>query len=344
MMKQAPDDEELLRPTNSSEDVPVGTRTASPMWRSFAIAIASCVLGILAGVAFHAPRPSPPRPSVPGEGGGYYTHHQFVTEYDLVTIRYETPMAFETDVRGLGVTDEEYKTCKSSILQDPNRKICTKAGFKCYMKKLKYAKDNDGDIHPKYVKEGATEVDCPQKQVPPNFLQSTSFSFDGWPDDCRKRLDEYGNKPINICYGEIKCEEESSQWSTHVARGSLEGSCQFFFDWPPPYPYNNYCGGCDQDKYRFWCAQDAPSWYGGPNPSNLTYPSSSATSTEPYEGKFCLQKAALKALSRRGWELIEPSEAFKPAWYYDYSSTYRPLHQDVYASKTFKVIKRTPAT
>jgi len=323
MLKEASEEEEQLRPANSSEDVPFVTHAVSPMWRSFAIAIVACVFGILAGVTFHSQRPQPPM--IPGEGGGHHMQHRFVTEYDLVTIRYETPMAFETDVRGLGVTDEEYKACKSSILQDPNRKICTKAGIKCYMKKLKYAKDNDGDIHPKYVKDGATEVDCPVADLR-NWLQSTGFY--GWPDDCRKRLDEHGKTKINICYGEITCEEESSQWS--VARGSPEGSCQFFFDWPSPY---NTCGKCDGG--RFWCAQDAPSWYGGPNPSNLTYPSSFATATAPYEGKFCLQQAALKALSRRGWDLIAPSEAFEPSWYYDY--------EDVYAPKTFKVIKRTLA-
>ena len=104
----------------------------------------------------------------------------------------------------------------------------------------------------------------------------------------------------------------------------------FSVDWAAPYDPND----------PFWCATDAPSWYGGPIPSNLTYPSSSATSTAPYEGKFCLQKAALKALSRRGWELIEPSEAFEPHGYYDpaYNNAWK---EDIYASKTFKVIKQT---
>ena len=104
-MKEASEDEEQLRPANSSEDVPFVTHAVSPMWRSFAIAIVACVFGILAGVTFHSPRPPPPQPIIPGEGGGHHMHHHFVTEYDLVTIRYETPMAFETDVRGLGVTD-----------------------------------------------------------------------------------------------------------------------------------------------------------------------------------------------------------------------------------------------
>ena len=88
------------------------------------------------------------------------------------------------------------------------------------------------------------------------------------------------------------------------------------------------------------CASRRFSWQGGLNPANVTY--ANPTPTTGYtEGKFCLQKAALKALSRRGWELIQPSEAFEPSRYYDYN--YRnPLREDVYASKTFKVIKRTP--
>jgi hypothetical protein len=341
MMKHASEDDEQLRPTNSSEGAPVGTprrHAVSPAWRSFAIAIAACVFGILAGVAFHAPRPPPPQPIRPGEGGGHHMHQHFVTEYDLVTIRYETPMAFETDVRGLGVTDEEYKACKSSILQDPKRKICTKAGTKCYMKKLKYEKDSNGDMQPKYVKQGATDVDCPAGH---GWLQPTpddSWQYNGWPDYCRKqpegsrRIRRSSNTAINICYGEITCEEESSQWNTQVARGGPRGQCEFLIDWAVPdrYNYND----------RFWCATDAPSWYGGPIPSNLTYPSSSATSTAPYEGKFCLQKAALKALSRRGWELIQPSEAFEPHGYYGYTNAWL---RDIYASKTFKVIKRTLA-
>ena len=175
MMKHAFEDDEQLRPTNSSEGAPVGTHAASPAWRSFAIAIAACVVGILAGVAFHAPRPPPPQPIRPGEGGGHHMHQHFVTEYDLVTIRYETPMAFETDVKGLGVTDKEYKACKSSILQDPNRKICTKADFKCYKKKLKYQPDANGDIQPTYVKEGATEIECPKLSSCGSYFYSPEY-------------------------------------------------------------------------------------------------------------------------------------------------------------------------
>merc|ERR1712159_431439 len=310
MMKEASEDEEQLRPANSSEGVPFVTHAVSPMWRSFAIAIVACVFGILAGVAFHSPRPPPPQPIIPGEGGGHHMHHHFVTEYDLVTIRYKTPMWFETDVRGLGVTDKEYKACKSSILQDPNRKICTKADFKCYKKKLKYQPDANGDIQPTYVKEGATEIKCPandcyRRQCDPIY----GYYYGGWTSDCRIKLEGTDNS-IDICFYELPCEEEQIQWNAD--NFNFTGQ----YSWTP--------GGSPS-----WGAvPPAPSWSGGLNPSNMTDPSSSATLTAPYEGKFCLQKAVLKALSRRGWELIEPSEAFG---------------LDYYRSKTFKVIKRTLA-
>jgi len=258
-------------------------------------------------------------------------HHHFVTEYDLVTIRYETPMAFETDVRGLGVTDKEYKACKSSILQDPNRKICTKADFKCYKKKLKYQPDANGDMQPTYAKEGATEIECPKYSEwdygevwPGRNSEPYRFNYYGQesPSKCTARL-EGTNEDINICYYEIKCLEEESQWdstATHV-HGEKFGE-QSRFNWP-------------RDGARRF------SWQGGLNPANVTYVNPTPT-TGYTEGKFCLQKAALKALSRRGWELIQPSEAFEPSRYYDYN--YRnPLREDVYASKTFKVIKRTLA-
>ena len=63
-----------------------------------AILIVACVFGILAGVAFHSPRPSPTRHTISGEGSGHHMYRHFVTEYDLVTNRYET-LTFETDVR-----------------------------------------------------------------------------------------------------------------------------------------------------------------------------------------------------------------------------------------------------
>ena len=65
---------------------------------TFAILIVACVFGILAGVAFHSPRPSPTRHTISGEGSGHHMYRHFVTEYDLVTNRYET-LTFETDVR-----------------------------------------------------------------------------------------------------------------------------------------------------------------------------------------------------------------------------------------------------
>ena len=348
MMKHASeDDEEQLRPTNSSEGAPVGTprrHAASPAWRSFAIAISACVVGVLAGVAFHAPRPPPPQPIRPGEGGGHHMHQHFVTEYDLVTIRYETPMAFETDVRGLGVTDKEYKACKSSIFQDPNRKICTKADFKCYKKKLKYQPDANGDIQPTYVKEGATEIECPKyscseydecyggyawpfgKSEPFPFNYGDNYHGQEESKSCTARL-EGTNEDINICYYEFKCLEEESQWDftatcVYGEKFQLE---QSRFTWPRS----------SDNK----CAPRRFSWEGGLDPANVTYENPTPT-TGYTEGKFCLQKAALKALSRRGWELIQPSEAFEPHGYYGYGNAWL---RDIYASKTFKVIKQTLA-
>jgi len=329
-MNSNSEDSQPLCPDNSSEDAPNHARAVPPMWRSVSIALVACVVGIVGGVTFFAP---PPPPRGIADGG----HGRFITEYDLVTIRYDTPMAFETDVIGLGVTDKEYKECKSSILLDPSRKICTKASTKCYMKKLKYEQNSDGEIQPKYVKDGATEVDCPSGH---DWLQPTpddSWRYNGWPNYCRKRF-EGSNTDMNICYGEMTCEEESSQWSAQVTKGYCDSPCigcrqdekPFVLDWLAP------------ANSRFWCAGDAPSWYGGPNPLNLSYPSPSATKTTPYNGKFCLQQAALKALSRRGWELIEPLEAFEPNWHYD-SRYNNPRREDVYLPKTFKVIKRTPA-
>jgi hypothetical protein len=294
-------------------------------------------------------------------------HHHFVTEYDLVTIRYETPMAFETDVRGLGVTDKEYKACKSSILQDPNRKICTKADFKCYKKKLKYAKDSDGDLHPKYVKEGATEIECPKLSYCGNYGSSgcdwAMASPRVWPigesepfpfnyaehypsqesQSCTARL-EGTSEDINICYYEFKCLEEESQWDFtatcvygekfQLNNGYPDEETRFTWPREPGNPGSTYQRG---KVTRWQCAPRRFSWQGGLDPANVTYENPTPT-TGYTEGKFCLQKAALKALSRRGWELIQPSEAFEPHGYYGYGNAWL---RDIYASKTFKVIKRT---
>jgi hypothetical protein len=63
-------------------------------------------------------------------------------------------------------------------------------------------------------------------------------------------------------------------------------------------------------------------WNGGLNPTNITW--ESPTPTQRYEGKFCLQKAAFKALSRNGcWELIEPYDAFTAEiWKGDQTNTF----------------------
>jgi len=322
------EDEEQLHPENSSGDATAEPRVhgMTSMGRSALIALAACAFGILGGAAFHGPPPH----GGPGGRGGYDMHHRYVTEYDLVTIRYETPMAFETDVRALGVTDKEYKACDSSILRAPEQKICTKVGAKCYMKKLKNEKDASGNDRATYVKEGATEVDCPSNGHDWLNTEDDKWRYNGWPDYCRKQSAET-NSQINICYGELLCAEASSQWTAKSEYGFCNGaSQQYFVDWSTRPNTND----------RFWCAKDSPSWYGGVDVSKMAYPGDRSGVTTPYEGKFCLQKAAFKALSRAGWELIEPTEAFKPSWTYNKNYA-NPFLEDEYAAKTYKVKKVT---
>jgi hypothetical protein len=323
------EDEEQLHPENSSGDDDAQPRVhgMTSMGRSALIALAACALGILGGAAFHGPPPH----GGPGGRGGYDMHHRYVTEYDLVTIRYETPMAFETDVRALGVTDKEYKACDSSILRAPKQKICTKVGAKCYMKKLKNEKDASGNDRPTYVKEGATEVDCPSSGHSWLYAEDDKWRSNGWPSYCQKHSAET-NTQINICYGELLCAEASSQWTAKSDYGYCalknQGN-QYVVDWTKP-----------DTNDRFWCAKDSPAWYGGVDVSKMAYPGDRSGVTTPYEGKFCLQKAAFKALSRAGWELIEPTEAFKPSWTYNKNYA-NPFVEDEYAAKTYKVKKVT---
>ena len=135
----------------------------------------------------------------------------------------------------------------------------------------------------------------------------------------------------NKCYYEFKCLEEEPQWDSPAT--CVQGE-KFSWRWD------------SSEKTRFtWpragnkCAPQRFSWQGGLNPANVTY--ANPTPTTGYTGKFCLQKAALKALSRRGCELIQTSEEFEPHGYY--GGYYRnEWIRDLYSSKTFKVIKRTP--
>jgi len=155
-------------------------------------------------------------------------------------------------------------------------------------------------------------------------LENDRHDLYDWPEHCRERASDV----TPICNGELYCEEESIQWSFESDRTKRNIFAINWLTGEPPY----------QLSTPFWSTDKSPAWYGGLVPSNMTYPSSDASLTTPYEGKFCLQKAALKALSRRGWELIEPDEAFKPSWHYDYR--YNPgYREDEYAPKTFKVRK-----
>ena len=295
------------------------TTTATATWRTLAVPVVAFLVGLFTrGVGPTEKRDLPMR-----MGNDDAPYERFVSEYDLVTIRYATPAAFETDVRALGVTDAEYKACESSALRNPRQKICTRPGVKCFKKKLIYEKDAGGDMQPMHVKRGATEVDCPSA---PDFswLENVGRNLYIWPQFCRERASD----GTPICYAEVYCEEESIQWS--FESDTTERNQFVIKGLTGQRP--------EQHSAIFWNTDKSPAWYGGLVPSNMTYPSSGASLTTPYQGKFCLQKAVLKALSRRGWELIEPDEAFKPSWHYDYR--YNPAYrEDIYAPKTFKVRK-----
>jgi len=109
------------------------------------------IVAFLVGLSTRGIAPTARLPTHLGEEMSY---ERLVSEYDLVTIRYATPAAFETDVRALGVTDAEYKACESSAMRNPRQKICTRPGVKCFKKKLIYEKDASGDTQPIYVKRG----------------------------------------------------------------------------------------------------------------------------------------------------------------------------------------------
>jgi len=290
--------------------------TASALW-TFAVPVVAFLVGLFTrGVG----------PGAHGlqRLGGDVSYERLVCEYDLITIRYVTPAAFETDVRELGVTDAEYRACKSSIQRAPHQKICTRPGVKCFKKKLIYERDASGDMQPAYVKRGATEVECPS-EYGFRWLENHGRDLHYWPKDCHKRAPD----GTPICYSELYCQEESTQWNFESDTTQNDRERRFVVNWRTGKPPH-------ESITPFWHTADAPAWYGGLNPSNLTYPSSDSSLTTPYEGKFCLQKAALKAISRQGWELIEPDEAFKPSWHYDYR--YSPAYRaDIYAPKTFKV-------
>ena len=329
MMKS--EDEEQLRPENSSAAVP----TPSPDERSRAsralgvvsVALASIALGGLLGRRLGGPRETP---GVDPRG--------FVTDYDLVSVSYETPGAFEADARALGVREREFDACESSTKRFPKQKVCVKVDFKCYAKRLKYEKDANGEIHPIYVKEGANEIDCPTNFG--NWLWSSPRDapsyYSGWPNTCQTRLPGV-DAPFNICYVEYSCVEQASQWSAAQllkVSGGYSGTT-YAIPWP------ERTGWGFQNDGGFWSSSFSPSWSGGVDPSNVTYPVEQASLTPAYKGKFCLQRATLRALSRRGWELIEPDTALEPY----FSPETRTLSSGstgmTYPVKVFKVMKRS---
>ncbi|CAB9500112.1 unknown protein [Seminavis robusta] len=208
---------------------------------------------------------------------------QFLTEYDLIRAHSTlnpsfhtnnpTPMEFETAMKATGITKEEYAACNSSIHLDPDRKICAKTGKgRCYKPAT-----GDGD--------GPVEIKCPPQQG------------SRWLPDCYQYNASNPQTRDIICYVIIPCVESVSQWAAH----SLQLSDRSGWSW-------------------YWSGENA-GWFGGPDAQNPVFTADSTASgfrlatnlTSPYkpEAELCLKKAALKALSRNGWELASPGEAFK---------------------------------
>jgi hypothetical protein len=307
------------------------------------VAVIAVLVGLLLGVAFGHDGDSSSAPL--GSNRAY--EHQFVSEYDLIrtysnipepnnsrspAYHYtNTPMDFETAMRATGITQKEYAACNSSIYQDPNRQICTKYGNPvCYKKKLKYINDESGETVPYYTEDGAAEVACPSS---PSRSSPQQW---GWPGDCYARPG--GTARQLICYADLPCKKEELQWTAGVR---VEVKSKWYY-WQG---YNvGWTGGMDPTAKSPWplsAKHEAVLSYHHEDTtdrdtSDTTDTSDTDTSvaktesssrvgpqmTQPYEGKFCLQKAALKALSRNGWELIEPYDAF--------------------TAETWKVIKRSP--
>ena len=145
--------------------------------------------------------------------------------------------------------------------------------------------------------ESPVQVECSSLRVLPARFPSICFNSD-------KKL---------ICNFTIPCEEEAPQWTVS---GDI---------------------GLENHDYT-WSGSDV-GWNGGLDPTNpvtvIPLPSDRSDRRSqnmnvtpnlngPYsdEGKMCLLKAALKALSRNGWELADPAQAF--------------------TGKNWTVVKRTP--
>lgn len=284
---------------------------SSLMMRKVTKAVLVGLLGILIG-ASSIRGSSHCVPPVPSSSESLH----YVSEYDLIptytfpdddatpqpssVMEESSPANFENAMRSAGVTDAEYAACNSSIYQEPNRRVCVKVGKPvCYKKKVKVLTDESGETASVFLKEGAVELPCPY-DVSENERPS-------WPSECYYPVGgAYSNRQI-ICYYKLPCQEEVSQWSATELSIEIEGT-------------NSYVDTMEGTNSLFLDLSFV-GWNGGPDPANIT-DYDNVDWTNPYEGKFCLQKAGLKALSRNGWELIEPYDAF--------------------TAYTWKVIRRTP--
>jgi len=131
--------------------------------------------------------------------------------------------------------------------------------------------------------ESPVEVKCPDNY---NSVPTQ------WPRECYKSKD---GRQEAICYTTASCNQTVSQWAAKTVTVNSTASLGHWSSrnvgWngglDPKYPYKKV------DVYKGF----------GRDTFNLTKPYDLAAIE-------CLQKAALKSLSRNGWELADPSQAF----------------------------------
>jgi hypothetical protein len=108
-----------------------------------------------------------------------------------------------------------------------------------------------------------------------------------------------------LCYVNIMCEDQAIQWKIKGKEFNFRSAGYYYSG--GSLKLVGWQGGADPFQ---------PLAEIGTNHSKQFYEKYRSLNnvplnmTEPYRGKLCLQKAALKALSRRGWELTDPAGAF----------------------------------
>lgn len=219
-----------------------------------------------------------------------------------------SPILFEQAMNATGITEEEYAACNSSIHQDPDRKICLKLIGHCYRI------ERDGT---------KTRAPCPDTRdvkVVDDF--SPVITMKGLSKFCLGNDEPDSSQTESsapTCTIELQCVQTTTQWNApeywlreqeaQKKAAITPGEVVFsLFDLDDVLvshgTFNSYPGG-----YNAGMSTDGPFVYFDTISNTYTRPNH----TEPYsmEGQICLMKAALKALSKNGWELADPASAFQ---------------------------------